>query len=81
MAKLKLNVLERPAKTPDLKPIEMLWSILNKKLAAKPIYSIMELRQRLEEEWNDISQLSCFLIDSMRDRIQKYFESKEGHFM
>ena len=50
MAKLKLNVLEWPAKSPHLNPIEMLWSILDKKLAAKPIYSIMELRQRLEEE-------------------------------
>ena len=51
MTKLKLNVLEWPAKSPDLNPLEMLWSILDKKLAAKPIYSIMELRQRLEEEW------------------------------
>ncbi|CAF1611181.1 unnamed protein product [Rotaria magnacalcarata] len=56
--KLKLNVLEWPVKSPDLNPIEMLWSILDKKLAAKPIYSIMELRQRLEEEWNGISQSS-----------------------
>ena len=36
MAKLKLNVLEWPAKSPHLNPIEMLWSILDKKLAAKP---------------------------------------------
>ena len=55
MAKLKVNVLEWPAKSPHLNPIEMLWSILDKKLAAKPIYSIMELRQRFEEEWNGIS--------------------------
>ena len=54
MAKLKLNVLEWPAKSPHLNPIEMLWSILDKKLAAEPIYSIMDLRQRLEEEWNGI---------------------------
>ena len=59
MAKLKLNVLEWPVKSPDLNPIEMLCSILDKKLAAKPIYSITKLRQRLEKEWNGISQLSC----------------------
>ena len=57
MAKLKLNVLEWPAKSPHLNPIEMLCSILDKKLAAKSIYSIVELRQRLEEEWNGIRQL------------------------
>ena len=47
MAKLKVNVLEWPAKSPHLNPIEMLCSILDKRLAAKSIYSIMELRQRL----------------------------------
>ena len=82
MAKLNLNVLEWPGKSPDRNPIDILCSILNKKLAAKPMYSIMELRQRLEEEWNGISQLSCLnLIDSMPDRIQKCLKSKGGHFM
>ena len=49
MAKLKVNVLEWPAKILNLNPVEMLCSILDKKLAAKPIYSITELRQQLEE--------------------------------
>ena len=41
-----------------------------------PIYSIMELRQRFEEEWNGIRQLSYLnLIDSIPDRIQKYLKS------
>ena len=82
MAKLKLNVLEWPAKSSDLNPIEMLCSIWDTKLAAKPIYSIMELCQRLEEQWNDINQLSCLnLIDSIPDRIQKCLKSNGGHFM
>ena len=82
MAKLKLNVLEWPAKSPDLNAIEMLWFIFDKKLATKPIYSIMELHQQLEEEWNGIRQLSCLnLIDSMPDRIQECLKSKGGHFM
>ena len=81
MAKLELNVLEWPEKSPDLNPIEILCSILDKKLAVKIIYSIMELRQRLEEEWNGIGQLLCLnLIDSMPDRIQKCLKSKGGHF-
>ena len=64
MAKLNVNVFEWPEKGPDLNPVEMFWSILDKKWAAKPIYSIMELRQQLEEEWNGIRQLSCLnLID------------------
>ena len=55
MAKLKMNVLEWVARSSHLNPIEMLWSILDKKLAAKPIYLIIERRQRLKEEWNGIS--------------------------
>ena len=82
MAKLKVNVLEWQAKSPHLNPIQMLCSILDKKLATKPIYSIMELCQRLEEEWNGINQLSYLnLIDSMPDRIQKCLKSKGGHSM
>ena len=82
MGKLKLNALEWPAKSSHLNPVEMLCFILDKKLAAKPIYSIMELRQRLEEEWNGIRSLSCLnLIDSMPDRIQKCLKSKGGYFM
>ena len=82
MAKLKVDALEWAAKSPHLNPIEMLCSILDKKLAAKPIYSIMELRQRLEDEWNGINQLSCLnLIDLIPDRIPKCLKSKEGHFM
>ena len=81
-AKLKLDVLEWPAKSLDLNPIEILWSILNKKLAAKPIYSIVELRQRLEGKWNDIRQLSGFnLIDWMPDRVLKCLKLKESYFM
>ena len=82
MAKLKLNVLEWSAKSPHLNSIEILCSILDKKLDAKPIYSIMELHQRLEEEWNGIRQLSYLnLIDSIPDKIQKCLKSKGSHFM
>ena len=39
IAKLRLNVLDWAPKSPDLNSIEMLWSILEKKLPSKPIYS------------------------------------------
>ena len=49
-AKLKLRKLDWAPKSPDLNPIAMLWSILDKRLAAKPIYSKAALIERLEEE-------------------------------
>ncbi|CAF3372458.1 unnamed protein product [Rotaria socialis] len=39
IAKVKLNVLDWAPKSSDLNPIEMLWPILDKTLASKPIYA------------------------------------------
>ncbi|CAF1597481.1 unnamed protein product [Adineta ricciae] len=79
---MKLNVLDWASKSPDLNPIEMLWSILDKKLAAKPIYSRTALKERLEEEWNNIDQDLCIkLVESMPERIQKCLAAKGGHFL
>ena len=38
IAKLKLDLLDWTPKSLDLNPIKMLWSILDKKLASRPIY-------------------------------------------
>ena len=77
---MKLKVLDSATKSPDLNPIEMLWSILNKKLASKPIYSKADLKKRLEEEWNAVDQDLCIkLVESMPTRIQKYLKAKGGH--
>ena len=79
---LKLNVLDWAPKSPDLNPIEMLWSIIDKRLAATPIYSKQGLRERLDEEWNNISKDLCIkLVDSMPERIQKCLKVKGGHFL
>ena len=56
IAKLKLNLLDWPSKSPDLSLIEMLWSILDKKLASKPIYSKAALTDHLQEEWDNVDQ-------------------------
>lgn len=81
IAKLKLNVLDWAPKSPDLNPIEMLWSILDKKLASKPIYSKQALKDRLQEEWNNIDQDLCIkLVESMPERIRKCLAAKGGHF-
>ena len=81
IAKMTLNSLPWVAKSPDLNPIEMLWSILDKKLIRTPIYSITELMNRLEQEWYHIDKQICLdLIDSMPDRIQKCLKARGGHF-
>ena len=80
--KLKLNVLDWAPKSPDLNPIEMLWSILDKRLASKPIYSKTALKERLQEEWDQIDQDLCIkLVESMPERIRKCLKAKGGHFL
>lgn len=80
--KMKLNVLNWAPKSPDLNPIEMLWSILDKRLASKPIYSKAALIVRLQEEWNNIDQDLCIkLIESMPGRIEKCLQARGGHFI
>ena len=56
IVKLKLRVLDWAPKSPDLSSVEILWPILDKKLATKPIYSKAALIDRLEEEWNNIDK-------------------------
>ena len=82
IVKLKLNVLELAPKSPDLNPVKMLWSILDKKLATKPIYWKAALIERLQEEWNNIDKDLCVkLVESMPEHIQKCLKAKGGHFV
>ena len=78
---MKLKVLDWAPKCPDLNPNEILWSIIDKKLASKPIYSKLTLQDRLQEEWNSIDRCLCLkLVDSMPDRIHRCLKANGGHF-
>ena len=82
VVKLKLRVLDWAPKSPDLNPVEMLWSILDKKLPTKPIYSKAALIDRLQEEWNNIDKDLCIkLIEAMPERIGKCLKVKGEHFL
>ena len=50
IAKVKLIMLDWALKSPDLNPVEVPWSTLDKRLAAKSIYLKVALIERLEEE-------------------------------
>lgn len=81
ISQLKLKILDWPPKSSNLNPIEMVCSVLDKKLAFKAIYSKTELNDRLREEWNSIDPDMCIrLVESMPERIQKCIKAKGGHF-
>src|SRR5215472_780472 len=76
------QVLLWPAQSPDLNPIEHLWSHLKRRLAEYPEgpKGIIELWERVEVEWNKIGAEVCQnLIESMPRRVAAVLKAKGGH--
>ena len=64
-------MLEWPSQSPDLNPIENLWSILEDRSKKRKVNTKEELIQELRKEWNSLSEdLLLKLSDSMPRRIQ-----------
>jgi transposase len=77
-----IEVLEWPAQSPDLNPIEHLWVHLKRKLneyETEP-KGILELWERVDAEWNLIPPQVCMdLIESMPRRIAAVLKAKGGY--
>jgi transposase len=79
---LGLEVLDWPAQSPDLNPIEELWRYLKIRLGRypKPPEGIEELWVRVQKEWKDIpGNLISELVASMPRRIEAVLRAKGGH--
>ena len=76
------KVLLWPSQSPDLNPIEHLWDHLKRKLAGYEVEpkGILELWDRVEQEWNNIGAEVCQnLIESMPRRVAAVVKAKGGH--
>ena len=74
--------MDRPARSPDLNPIEHAWDMLQTAVSSRPVQpaSVQELRQALLEEWDQIPQYKIRrLISSMRRRCQAVIEARRHH--
>jgi hypothetical protein len=78
----EVQLLDWPAQSPDLNPIEHLWHILKMCLQQyeNPPKGIQELWERVQEEWEKIPKEECVnLINSMPRRIKAVLKAKGGH--
>jgi len=55
--------LTHPAQSPDLNPIEGIWSIIKQRLRRRIFDSEEEMKEALQEEWDKIT------MEEIRDRI------------
>lgn len=72
-------LLEWPAQSPDLNPIEHLWGILKRRIKDHSITSKSALKNVLKQEWESISPNECAkLVRSMPNRIAAVIKAKGG---
>ena len=77
--KYRIDRLTWPASSPDLNPIENLWSILKKHVAKRRPHNKEDLKIKLREEWLKLEEnydLDKY-IASMPRRIKAVIEAKE----
>ncbi|GFU78065.1 transposable element Tcb2 transposase [Trichonephila clavipes] len=78
----RIQLMEWPACSPDLNPIEYVWDMLGRRIAARPRppATVQDLENPLFEEWNSIPQsLIDNLIASMANRCAAILAVRGDH--
>lgn len=77
LRRTEINVLDWPAQSPDLNPIEHLWSVLKTNVAKHKTTSKAQLIEQIKKEWQNIDSTICKnLVDSMPKRVKAVIKAK-----
>lgn len=80
LAQKKVKVLDWPAMSPDLNPIEQIWQLLKVKVKARNPSGIPALKTIIQEEWDAIAAPVCEkYVKSMSRRLQAVINAKGAH--
>ena len=77
-----INRMDWPSKSPDLNPIEHVWSFMKHNLSQRllPHHTIADLRRMVQEEWNGLTmQFINRLIRSMNTRARQVVRYRGGY--
>nr|CAA82360.1 putative transposase [Drosophila hydei]prf//2013359A transposase [Drosophila hydei] len=73
----QMEVLDWPSNSPDLSPIENIWWLMKNQLRNEPQRNISDLKIKLQEMWDSISQEHCKnLLSSMPKRVKCVMQAK-----
>lgn len=76
----KITVMPWCPRSPDLNPIENLWSYVDFKLAQIQITSLPQLKEELFKIWQEIPHdFVMRLIESMPNRVKACYKARGGH--
>ena len=80
--KMKITVLDWPGNSPDLNPIENLWSIVKNSLRKMDYTTKIKLIEAVIHVWfhdEKIKKICKTLVLSMKKRVKSVLENKGGH--
>jgi hypothetical protein len=76
----QIIVMMLPAKSPDLNPIENVWSLLRSRVTARRPTTKAQLEAAIITEWQSLTREDCAsLVNSMPDRLEAVIEASGWH--
>ncbi|CAF4334429.1 unnamed protein product [Rotaria sp. Silwood2] len=77
-----IKTLPWPSLSPDVNPIENLWSLFKIKVANRKPKTIKDLKRAIYKEWNDLpKELASKLVWSMKNRVEELIQSRGEYIL